>query len=69
MNKKTNKNIIVLITGASGHIGSAIAEDFAKNNSESVILAIFTACSKASIDCSAKPIGTKIGPGEVVIFC
>ena len=38
MNKKTNKNNIVLITGASGHIGSAIAEDFAKNNSDLILV-------------------------------
>ena len=37
MNKKTKKNNIVLITGASGHIGSAIAEDFAKNNSDLIL--------------------------------
>ena len=41
MSKKTSKNNIVLITGASGHIGSVIAEDFAKNNSDLILVDLY----------------------------
>ena len=40
MNKKIRRNNIVLITGAAGHIGSAIAEDFAKKNSDLILIDI-----------------------------
>ena len=44
MIKKTMKNNLVLITGGAGHIGEAIAKEFANQKSDLILIDIILTC-------------------------